>query len=582
MAMSTQVKAFPRRQVQLLDGELKQRFELNRYYLMSLSSDALLFNHWHEAAGRGGLEQGPSGHGGWERTECELRGHFLGHWLSAAARVWAATGDEQIKAKADAIVAELARIQDRNGNGWAGSIPEKYLDKIVKKQQIWAPHYTLHKTLMGLWEMFKHAANAQALDVLVKFADWFHRWTAPFSRDEMDDILDYETGGMLEVWANLYGHTGDAKHRDLVERYDRRRLFDPVARGALPPRDDVLSNRHANTMIPEIYGAARAAEALAAQGGDDERFRTIALAFWDAVVPARMYATGGHTAWEAWSKPNELAATLVANNQELCTVYNMMWLAKYLFRWTGDVKYADYYERNLLNGILSAQHPDTGMFTYYHSFKTGGVKKWGSRTQDFWCCYGTGVQAFAELPSGIYFHNDDTLVVNLLAPSRVEWNGLTLTQTTAFPRETTSRIAVEGATSGEKSVWIHVPWWAGSDAAITVNGTPQPGLEPSSYCEITRAWKAGDTIEINRPMRLHAVPMPDDPNLVAPMYGPLVLAGLVQQDTPIKGNPKDPTTWLEQTGGLHFRTRGQQANLDLIPMKDVVNQKFGIYFRVGP
>ena len=579
MTMTTRFQAFPRGKVQLLDGELKRRFDLNRYYLMSLSSDALLFNHWHEAAGRGGLGQGPAPHGGWERPSCEVRGHFLGHWLSAAARIWAATGDEQIKAKADAIVAELAAIQERNGNGWVGSIPEKYLEKAVKKQEIWAPHYTLHKTLMGLWEMFEYAQNAQALDVLVKFAAWFHRWSKDFSRDQMDDILDVETGGMLEVWADLYGHTGEPKHRDLVERYDRRRLFDPVARAD----DEVLSNRHANTMIPEIYGAARAAEALAAQGGDDNRFKTIARAFWDAVVPARMYATGGHTAGERWSKPNELAATLVGNNQELCTVYNMMWLTKCLFRWTGDVKYADYYERNLLNGILSAQHPDTGMFTYYHSFKTGGVKKWGTRTQDFWCCYGTGVQAFAELPNAIYFRDDDhTLVVNLLAPSRVEWDGLTLTQTTAFPNETTSRIEIAGHAQGEKAIWIHVPWWVTNDASINVNGTPQPGLTPSSYCEIKRAWKAGDTIELSYPMHLHAVPMPDDPNLVAPMYGPLVLAGLVEQDTPIKGDPKDPATWLEQADGLRFRTKGQATDLDLIPMKDVVAQTFGIYFRVTP
>jgi DUF1680 family protein len=575
MTTATRLEAFPRRAVQLLDGDLKQRFDLNRCYLMSLSSDALLFNHRHEAV----LAQWtrPAEHTGWEDPACQLRGHFLGHWLSAAARIWAATGDEQVKAKADAIVSELAKCQEQNGTGWAGSIPEKYLEKVVRKQPVWAPHYTLHKTLMGLWEMFEYAQNAQALDVLVRFADWFHRWTKPFTREQMNDILDYETGGMLEVWANLYTHTGEAKHRELVERYDRPRLFDPVARG-----EDVLSNRHANTMIPEICGTARAAEALAAQGGDDQRFRKIALAFWDAVVPSRMYATGGHTAGEMWSKPNELAGTLVANNQELCTVYNMMWLTKYLLRWTGEVKYADYYERNLLNGILSGQHPETGMFTYYHAFNTGGVKKWGSRTQDFWCCYGTGVQAFAELPNGIYFHDDDTLVANLLAPSRVEWNGLTATQTTAFPAKNSARIEIGGGTRGEKTIRLHVPWWTTPKASVRVNGTPQPALAPSSWCDLKRAWQAGDAIELDFPMALHAVPMPDDANLVAPMYGPLVLAGLVEQDVAVKGDPQDPSTWIEQTGALRFRTKGQPKDFDLIPMKDVVAQKFGVYFRVTP
>ena len=43
----------------------------------------------------------------------------------------------------------------------------------------------------------------------------------------MDDILDVETGGMLEVWADLYGLTGEQEHLELLQRYDRPRLFDP-------------------------------------------------------------------------------------------------------------------------------------------------------------------------------------------------------------------------------------------------------------------------------------------------------------------------------------------------------------------
>lgn len=32
----------------------------------------------------------------------------------------------------------------------------------------------------------------------------FYRWSSQFTRKEFDDILDFETGGMLEVWADLY------------------------------------------------------------------------------------------------------------------------------------------------------------------------------------------------------------------------------------------------------------------------------------------------------------------------------------------------------------------------------------------
>ena len=96
-----------------------------------------------------------------------MRGHFLGHWLSAAACIAANTGDQEIKGKADYIVSELARCQQENGGEWVGSIPEKYLDWIARGKPVWAPHYTLHKTLMGLLDMYAVGGNAQALEILV-------------------------------------------------------------------------------------------------------------------------------------------------------------------------------------------------------------------------------------------------------------------------------------------------------------------------------------------------------------------------------------------------------------------------------
>ena len=175
--MEAKLKSLPRNAVKLLPGILRERFDVNRYYLMSLDSAALLFNHRAEAVLSQMIHEAES-HSGWEHPGCMLRGHFLGHWLSAAARIYASTGDRQIKAKADYIVDELGKCQEHNGNGWLGSIPEKYLEKVVRKQKVWAPHYTLHKTLMGLWEMYEYAENEKALALLEEFADWFEKRAA--------------------------------------------------------------------------------------------------------------------------------------------------------------------------------------------------------------------------------------------------------------------------------------------------------------------------------------------------------------------------------------------------------------------
>ena len=202
--------------VKLLPSWFQHRFELNRRYLMDLRAENLLQNYYLEAGLWGPRSRLEDCHWGWETPTCQLRGHFLGHWLSAAAYISANTGDVEIKGKADRIVSELGRCQQENGGEWVGSIPEKYLYWIARGKRVWAPHYTLHKTLMGLYEMAALAGNEQALDILKNWARWFHRWTGQFTRDQMDDILDVETGGMLEVWANLFALTGDEAHLDLV------------------------------------------------------------------------------------------------------------------------------------------------------------------------------------------------------------------------------------------------------------------------------------------------------------------------------------------------------------------------------
>lgn len=60
------------------------------------------------------------------------------------------TGDIEIKAKADAIIHELKKCQIENGGEWVASIPEKYIYWIARGKAVWAPHYTIHKTFMGL------------------------------------------------------------------------------------------------------------------------------------------------------------------------------------------------------------------------------------------------------------------------------------------------------------------------------------------------------------------------------------------------------------------------------------------------
>ncbi len=579
----------PWNSVGLRPGLLQQRFDLNRAYMMSLGNANLLQNYYMEA-GLWHPRDLPEGcHWGWESPTCQLRGHFLGHWLSAAAKIVAATGDAEVKAKADAIVAELGRCQAENGGEWAGSIPPVYLDWIARGKRVWAPHYTLHKTLMGLYEMFALTGNEQALAILVNWANWFHRWSGQFSRTQMDDILDVETGGMLEVWANLYGVTGNEQHLELLRRYDRPRLFEPLLAG-----DDVLTNKHANTTIPEAHGAARAWEVTG-----ERRWRDIVEAYWRAAVTERgFFCTGGQTTGEIWNPPGELSARLGDKAQEHCTVYNMMRLADWLLRWSGDVSYADYWERNLYNGVLAQQHPRTGMITYFLPLEGGSVKAWGSPTDDFWCCHGTLVEAHAVHTRGVYFEHDDGLTICQYLPSEARWeragSAVTIRQTldgqqgaTRRPRSLALTIEVSCERPAEFALTLRLPWWLRGEPSIAVNGVPERGpLAPSSYHSIRRTWH-DDTLTITLPKDLTSVALPDNPAMVAFMDGPVVLAGLCDAETTLYGDKDDPWSLLTphnerewsawMTG---YRTHGQPRNMRVVPLYEIADERYSVYFPV--
>jgi DUF1680 family protein len=608
-------------QTALLPSVYLQRAQLNHAYVRSLSAQNLLRPYLLEAGrwsytGSGSpgskLGQGEdpaSWHGGWEVLTCEIRGHTLGHWLSAAAHLSGV--DAELAARAADVVAELARCQEANGGEWVGPFPEKFLYRIAAGRNVWAPQYTLHKLLMGLFDMYAVAGSELALAVLVRFARWFLRWTAPFTREQLDDLLDFETGGMLEVWANLYGVTGDEDHAELIRRYDRPRFFDPLLAGA-----DMLTNRHANTQIPEILGAARAWEVTG-----DVRWRRIVEAFWRSAVTERgSFCTGGASSGEFWQPPFQLSARL-NHAQEHCTVYNMMRLAQTLYRWTGDPGYADYWERNLINGVLAQQHPGTGMVSYFLPLAAGSTKTWGSPTDDFWCCHGTLMQVHTSYPSAALATSDTALHVAQYLPSTTTWEqlfgtrvALTITQDTLFgvalgqmsmksrlrgaapsplpapsgrPDSFVYDIEVACDTPVEFELRLRVPSWVRGEPSVLVNDEPAVPERDGALLTLRRRWSA-DHLRLVLPKTLTAEPLPDRPGTVAFLDGPIVLAGLVDHEQTLVGDAARPETVLvPDQERLHgwwntgwYRSAGQQTGIRFVPLSEVTDERYSVYFPV--
>lgn len=589
--------------VRLLPGLFLEREALNRKYLMSLRNENLLQNHELEA-GLWGPSQKPDGcHWGWESPTSPVRGEFLGHWLSAAARLSAVTEDGELRSKADAVVAQLEKCQKANGGEWVFSIPEKYLEWALEGRTGTAapgvPHYVIHKTLMGLWDMFRYAGSERALQILLRVADWFGRWTRPIPQDAMDRLLDYETGGMLEIWAELYGATGRPEHLELMRRYERRTLFERLLAG-----EDALSNMHANTTVPEALGAARAYEVTG-----NARWRDIVEAYWRCAVTNRPhFCTGGADSGEIWCPPGRQAARLGEKTHEHCVAYNMVRLAEFLFRWTGEAVYADYIERSVVNGLLAQQNPATGMPAYYLPLEPGARKIWGTPTKTFWCCHGSVVQAQTMYESLAYYRDDDGLVISQYIPSAFEGeiNGTPVrvrmeedsrggnTQATvhldagpaAVPESVRLRITVNCDRAAEFTVRLRIPWWVKGKPCVTVNGEAQPDAARRGFFSLRRVWNR-DEIVLEFPKALSLYPLEGRPDTAAFMDGPAVLAGLCGEERTLCGDPEHPETLLRPIDERHWTfwhpwyiTQNQPVNFRFLPLYMVTDEQYTVYFPI--
>src|SRR5450631_392334 len=351
-------------------------------------------------------------------------------------------------------------------------------------------------------------------------AAWADVWSASKPEAHMQEILRVEFGGMSEALYNLAAATSDDHWAKVGDRFNKKEFLTPLAQ-----HRDELRGLHMNTHAPQVIGAARRFELTG-----DPRFRAVAEFFWSTVSSARTFATGGSSTQELWrTSPGRLAAEwrMEANHQECCCSYNMMKLTRHLYSWTGDPRYFDYYERNLLNHRLGTIHPETGHSVYFLSMAPGAWKGLCDEEKSFWCCTGTAFEEFSKLNDSIYYRDEKGISVNLFIASELDDSErvIGLRQDTRFPDEPRTTLTITKAPASSWTLRLRVPSWA-SAASVKVNGralevTPSAG----SYLSVTRAWKKGDRVNLELPMSLAAEPFADEPGVQAFLYGPVVLAG---------------------------------------------------------
>ncbi len=521
--IKAQVKPFRLNRVRLLESPFKTAMELDARYLKSLEADRLL-SRFREFAG---LEPKAEHYGGWEAAT--ISGHTLGHYLTAIAMLYGASGEKWCLERINYIVDELRACQAAWGNGFVGGFPKSQETFAEIKagdirtqgfdlNGLWVPWYTQHKLYMGLATAYLYTGNETIKTILVRSTDWAWDMVGALTDDQFETMLHCEHGGINEAFAEIYALTGYEKALRLAERFFHHRVLDPLIE-----EKDRLTGLHANTQFPKLIGLER----LYQLTGKKE-YHTAAAFFFDRVARHRSYVTGGNTDNEYFFPPEEFSRHLSIHTTESCNTYNMLMLAKKLFLNKPDCFYADFYERGLYNHILASQDPKEGMMTYFVPLKSGHFKTYNSPFDSFWCCTGTGMENHVKYGGAIYFHNDENLYINLFIPSALDFTekGMTVTMKTQFPENGQVTIAIDAAEAVELTLRIRNPFWTGGLIPVFINKDElKHNADPGSYITIKRRWNKGDTITLQLPLTLRRETMPDDARMAAFFCGPVLLAG---------------------------------------------------------
>ncbi|MGM9477183.1 beta-L-arabinofuranosidase domain-containing protein [Pedobacter sp. GSP4] len=407
-----------------------------------------------------------------------------------------------------------------------------------QKNQVWAPYYTLHKILAGLIDVYEVSGNKKALEIASNMGDWVYARLSQLPQETLikmwNTYIAGEFGGMNESMARLYHITGKPNYLKTAQLFDNIKVFygDTEHSNGLAKNVDLFRGLHANQHIPQIVGSIEMYRV-----SHNPEYYSIADNFWNKMVNDYMYSIGGVAGARNPANAECFVAqpaTLYENGfseggqNETCATYNMLKLTGDLFLFDQRGELMDYYERGLYNHILASVAENSPANTYHVPLRPGSIKQFGNADMTgFTCCNGTAIESSTKLQNSIYFKSKDNqaLYVNLYVPSTLNWKerGITIEQTTNFPKEDHTRLTIKG--SGKFDVHVRVPGWATNGFLVKINGKAEKvQATPGSYLKISRSWKNGDVIELKMPFQFHLDPVMDQQNIASLFYGPLLLA----------------------------------------------------------
>jgi len=588
---ATKAVPFNNSEVVLSSSWIKHREDINTKFLKSLDVDRLLHNFKVNA----GLPSNAKPLEGWEAPAIGIRGHFVGHYLSAVSSLVEKYHDQELSQRLAYMISELHKCQQALGGGYLSAFPVKDFQTLETRYNsgIWAPYYTYHKIMQGLLDAYLRTGNKEAYQMVTDMASFVKGRMDRLSPETIEKILytpeanpGNEAGAMNDVLYKLYKVSKNPEHLALAKVFDRDWFSVPLSKN-----EDILSGLHSNTHLVLVNGFTQRYDIT-----QEKKYHDAAVNFWNMLMKDHAYVNGSSSGprpnattktsetAEHWGIPGVLSNTLSKEIAESCVSHNTQKLTSTLFTWNPEPKFADAYMNTFYNAVLPTQNDSTGQSVYHLPLGSPQTKQF-LKDNDFRCCNGTCIEAFAALNSGIYYHDANNIWVNLYIPSSVQWaeKGFQLQQKGNFPVDSIAEFTVTASNNQPLSLNFFIPSWA-TKVDVYVNGAKEKGkILTDSYFALRRIWKNKDVVKLVFHYSFRIETMPDDKMTIAFFYGPVLLAFETKNELVFKKTADRASTLRLILGGIHrsgqnkFQFTYNSINYVLQPLYTIKQESYGVY-----
>jgi hypothetical protein len=526
-------------------GFWADRFELCRKVVapglwedLQLPNNGASYRNFLIAAG---IERGRSGTTWWGD------GDFY-KWLETIAHLYATTRDPALDKRMDELIAVIAKAQAADG----------YISTPIQIGGLPRWSNLNHHELYNMGHLitaacihFRASGKDNFLKIAVHNADYLYKVFQPRPKELAHFCFDpSQIMGLVE----LYRTTGEKRYLELAG------IFVDM-RGSQPGGSDQNQTRVRLRQETDAVGHAVTGPYLWA-GTADVYAETGEKELWDAldriwrvVTQRKMSVTGaigavnrgaslrGDPTHEAFGLAYELP-NRIAYNETCANIAHALWNWRMLAA-TGEARYADVMELVLYNSMLSGMGLDGRSFFYANPLlrladtqpmlHNESLQRWVNTTTPgasrSWCCPPNVSRMLASMHEYAYGLSPGTVWVNLYGANTLQailpgGGRVELRQASNYPWEGGVKIRIDAAAAEPMGIRVRIPAWA-ERASISVNGrAAETALQPGTYAEVRRRWKAGDSLELDLPMppRLVAAnPVVESArNQVAVMRGPIV------------------------------------------------------------